>query len=1115
MSHPIGAPAGGPAARAGTDGAPAALAVESTAGLSVDHLSIERAARDGRLEIALFRPAAAPDHALRLKLFHPGVAIALSDVVPLLEHFGLRVIDEIPSVVHGIAAAAPPVFVHDIGVESATGAAIDLSGAGPRLAASVRAVWQGASESDRFNALVLEAGLAWRQVVVVRAYARFLRQAGLTFSQAYIEDALNRAPAIAAALVRLFEARFDPASDAPGEGERGARTLAMQAEIGRAIDGVAGADDDRILRRFLDAITCTVRTNHFQRTAAGEAKPWLALKLDSRRLAGLPRPRPMVEIFVYAPEVEGIHLRGGKVARGGIRWSERREDYRSEILGLMKAQMVKNVVIVPVGAKGGFVVKEPPASRGGRGAADDRAIACYRTFIAGLLDLTDSLDEGRVVPPQAVVRHDGDDPYLVVAADKGTARFSDIANALAQHYGYWLGDAFASGGSRGYDHKRMGITARGAWALVRQHFLELGRDIDRETITVVGVGDMSGDVFGNAMLRSPGIRLIAAFDHRHIFVDPDPDPAASFAERARLFAMPASSWQDYPPKALSAGGGVFARSAKAIRLAPEAARRFGLEATRLTPEALIQAILTAPVDLLWFGGIGTFVKAAAEPHSAAGDRANDGVRVDAEALRCRVIGEGANLALTQRARIAFARAGGRLNTDFIDNAAGVATSDREVNIKILLDAAVAAGELDGSERNRLLAAMADEVAALVLRDITQQGRAIARSAADGTAALDVAARLIRALEHARGLDRAQDALPDDATLACRLAAGEGLSRPEICVLFAEAKIWLNEAIVASALPDDPHLLGEVVRYFPAAIGVRFERLIAGHRLRRELIATAVTNSLINRLGGGFLVEIGERTGADAAAIARAYVIARDAYGLRGLWEAIEALDGRVPFAVQAALERAIQDFLGPVVSWLLRHATRPDAIDDAIGAQIAAYAPAIAALGAALDRVLPDGERTALAARAATLVADGVPDGLAQRIAELPALAAAGACARLAVETGSDVVAVAQRLFLIARTLGLADLRRAVAGIAAAGPWQRAALECCCEELDALEYAIARAVLAIPASDAAAAVAAWCAGKGTALAAMQALLAQLRDAGPPDLAMVVVASRRLRSLIAP
>ncbi len=665
------------------------------------------------------------------------------------------------------------------------------------------------------------------------------------------------------------------------------------------------ADQDRILRRFFNLVEATRRTNYFQPGDEGGLKPYLSFKLDSRAVDELPLPRPMFEIFVYSPRMEGIHLRGGKVARGGIRWSDRREDFRTEILGLMKAQMVKNAVIVPVGAKGGFVLKQAP-DPSNREAFLAEGIACYKTLIRGLLDITDNLSQGAVAPPADVVRCDGDDPYLVVAADKGTATFSDIANGLSQDYGFWLGDAFASGGSQGYDHKKMGITARGAWESVKRHFRELGIDTQTQDFTVIGIGDMAGDVFGNGMLLSSHIKLLAAFNHLHIFIDPDPDPAASFAERRRLFELPRSTWADYAAGAISKGGGVFERRAKSIALSPEIRARFGIETARATPTELIGVLLKSAVDLLWFGGIGTFVKGEHESNADAGDRANDAVRINGSELRCKVIGEGANLGITQFGRLDFARDGGRINTDFIDNSAGVDCSDHEVNIKILLDAVVADGDLTAKQRNGLLVKMTEEVGELVLRDNYLQTQAISLIAAEGVGSLDNQIRLMRTLERQGHLNRGVEFLPDDDALAERSAARQGLTRPEIAVLFSHCKIWLYEQLIASDLPDDRHLAEDVVRYFPTPIQNQLKARIADHRLRREIIATSITNSLINRVGGTFVTEIFEKTGMPVVDITRAYIVARDVFSVRSIWEQIEALDNVVPASVQITLHRDVQ-----------------------------------------------------------------------------------------------------------------------------------------------------------------------------------------------------------------
>ena len=661
--------------------------------------------------------------------------------------------------------------------------------------------------------------------------------------------------------------------------------------IDHALDKVASLDEDRILRSYLMLILKTLRTNYFQRLPSGDPKPYLAVKLASSELDLLPAPRPLFEIYVYSPRMEGVHMRAGKVARGGIRWSDRKEDFRTEILGLMKAQTVKNAVIVPVGAKGGFVIKQAPSGRDQFGA---EAIECYKILIRGLLDLTDNIvadgEEGHLlVPPPGVTRHDGDDPYLVVAADKGTATFSDYANAIAEQYGFWLGDAFASGGSAGYDHKAMGITARGAWKLVKRHFRELGRNIETSDVTVVGVGDMSGDVFGNGMLMSRHLRLIGAFDHRHIFIDPDPDPARSFAERERLFHLPRSSWADYDASLISEGGGVFERSAKSVAISPQMKRVFGIEVDHLTPAELIRKLLGAAVDLLWFGGIGTFVKASDESHAEVGDRSNDALRIDSTEIRAKVVGEGANLGVTQRGRIAYALAGGRIDTDAIDNSAGVDTSDHEVNLKILIDRAIAARKLPASERDALLHGMTADVAALVLHDNYLQGQALSVAEARGVAALDRQIRLIRDLEKSGRLDRALEFLPDDETLAARAAQLQGLTRPELAVLLAYSKMTLDDELLASDLPDAPQLVEDLYAYFPPSLRERLGPQIPTHPLRREITATVVTNDLVNRVGITFVSDLRARTGRSAADITRAYLIVRDTFELQRLWAEIEAV----------------------------------------------------------------------------------------------------------------------------------------------------------------------------------------------------------------------------------
>jgi len=1065
--------------------------------------AIETAMADGGLGIVLYRPFAATGMQFRCKIYQADQPIILSHALPLLEHLGLRVVDEVP---HGVRVRAAPqrtVMIHDFGLETRSGVSIEIGAIAERFREAFLAVWDGREESDGLNALVLSAGLSVGEVRVLRAYSRYLRQVGIPFTQAYLERVATKHPAIAGAIVGLFLALFDPdIGDGPD-----IRAAAARAEIAAALDAVPSAEDDRILRRFLNLVQATLRTNYFQIGADGRPKPYLSIKLDSRRIDDLPLPRPMVEIFVYSPRVEGIHLRGGMVARGGLRWSDRREDFRTEVLGLMKAQMVKNAVIVPVGAKGGFVVKRPPKPSD-REASQAEGIACYRTLIRGLLDITDNRVGGGIVPPPRVVRRDGDDPYLVVAADKGTATFSDIANDISKEYGFWLGDAFASGGSQGYDHKAMGITARGAWESVKRHFREMGRDIQQESFTVVGVGDMSGDVFGNGMLLSAHIRLLAAFDHRHVFVDPDPDPAVSLEERRRLFALPRSSWNDYDAAKLSPGGAIFDRGAKAVLLSPQIRTRFGIGADRMTPAELISLLLRAEVDLLWFGGIGTFVKSADESHAAVGDRANDAVRVNAHDLRCRVIGEGANLGITQLGRIEYARAGGRINTDFIDNSAGVDCSDHEVNIKILLDAVVDAGDLTTKQRNDLLVRMTDEVGELVLRDNFLQTQALSLIEAEGFAGLDACARQTRLLERQGRLDRTVEFLPDEEALAERAAARQGFSRPELAVLFSCCKIGVNEDILASDLPDDPYLADDVIRYFPTPLRSRFGSEIARHRLKRELIATSITNSLVNRMGGVFVADIAEKTGMRTADTARAYIIARDVFGVRELWDAIEALDGGIPVRTQIELQRQVQRLIERGTLWFLRNGGSPPAISGCVEA----FAAPVRALAEHLPDALPDTVRGLVLERAEAWQAESVPAALARRLASLLVLPSACDIVRIARSQQIEATDVGRVYFAVGEQLGFGWLRAQAERLSAPGYWQRLAVSAVIEELYTHQRDVTLRVLSTESVAGDSVFDVWSRSRRAAIDRSRTLLTELQAAKEIDLSMLTVASRQLRAL---
>jgi glutamate dehydrogenase len=1051
------------------------------------------------LGMSLYRPLEARGGSLRCKLFRTDAPVALSDVLPMFENMGLEVADERP---HEIRPRdGSPTWIYDFGLTYE--GELETDEVRDAFQDAFARVWRGEVESDGFNALVLRAGLTWREITILRAIARYLRQAGTTFSNHYLEQALIAHPDVARSLVELFVARFDPGRDRDDEAAE-----AAAAEIEAAIDAVESLDEDRILRYFLAVVRATLRTNYFQPDAEGRPKSYLSLKLDPAHIPLVPLPRPRFEIFVYSPRTEGVHLRGGKVARGGLRWSDRREDFRTEILGLVKAQMVKNAVIVPVGAKGGFVVKRPPA---GREALRDEVVACYRTFISALLDLTDTIADGKVVPPRDVVRYDEDDPYLVVAADKGTATFSDLANGIAAEYGFWLGDAFASGGSVGYDHKKMGITARGAWESVKRHFRELGTDIQTTDFTVVGIGDMSGDVFGNGMLLSEHIKLVGAFDHRHVFVDPDPDPAASFAERQRLFELPRSSWDDYDKSLISEGGGVWPRTAKSIPLSLQMKRALDVEADSLTPNELIAALLRAPVDLLWNGGIGTYVKARSETHADAGDKTNDAVRVDASELRCKVVGEGGNLGLTQRGRVEFALGGGRSNTDAIDNAGGVNCSDHEVNIKILLDSIVTDGDMTEKQRNELLVEMTDEVARLVLRDNYTQTQALSLALAQAPGMLDVHDRLIRSLEQAGKLDRALEALPDADAIADRATARLGLTQPELAVVLAYSKITLYAALLESDLPEDPYLARELAAYFPSPLPERFASQMERHHLRREIIATHVTNSLVDRAGTTFAFRIGEDTGAPPSDIARAYAIAREVFEMPRFWEDVEALDNVVAAETQLGMLLEARRLVERGTRWLLRNRRRP--LD--IAAEVSRFTPGARALSDALPEILVEAERASWDEHVSSLVAAGVPEPLAARVASLAALFSALDVVEVASDTGRPLDDVAALHFLLGGRLHLHWLRDQIAELPRSNRWEAMARAALRDDLFGLHAELTADVMREgPAEGTVSArLDAWMAANTQPVARCLEILGDIRTAGTYDLTTLPVALREVRNLI--
>jgi glutamate dehydrogenase len=1039
---------------------------------------------------------------LHLRIARNGEAIAISSLLPLLENFGLRVIAERPYAVRGLPRG--PAVVQDFELEYG-GGMLDVERVGLRFEEALLAVWRGELENDGFNRLLFAAELTGREIVVLRACCRYLLQAGVPFSRASMERALLAAPRIAALLLRLFRESFDP--DMPARG-RAARRRRVLAHIDARLERVGSADDDRILRGCVAVLGATLRTNYYCSSADGRPPSTLALKLDARRVADLPQPRPQFEIYVYSPEVEGVHLRMGPVARGGLRWSDRRDDFRTEVLGLMKAQNVKNTLIVPAGAKGGFIARrQQPAME--RDEQQRLGVAAYRGFIGALLDVTDNITRGRQVPPARVVRLDGDDPYLVVAADKGTASFSDIANGIAIERGFWLGDAFASGGSAGYDHKALAITARGAWECVKRHFRELGVDADRHAITVAGIGDMSGDVFGNGMLCSTQLRLVAAFNHQHIFLDPAPDAARSHAERLRLFRLPRSGWNDYDQRLISRGGGVWPRSAKRIELAREAQQLLGVTQAMITPAELVRAILRMPVDLLWNGGIGTYVKARGESQADAGDHGNDAVRVNGRELRARVVGEGGNLGFTQRGRVEYAAAGGRINTDFVDNSAGVNTSDFEVNIKILLDGQVRVGRLRPAARNRLLASMADEVCTLVLRNNYLQSQAISMLEAGGREAVPLHQQTIRALERSGGLDRALEGLPDDASLAERAIRGPGLTRPELAVILAYSKIWLKATLLASDVPEDPYFAREVQRYFPAALRRRCAAAIRHHRLRREIVVTATVNSLVHRVGPGFVLRAQEVTGARPAAIARAYTIARELFDARLLWTRIEELDHRVPAALQYRMMARVGALLAHASEALL-HARGADLPVESLVRTYRRDVGRLAEHAGALVRGL---ERAGYEAALSEYAAARVPQGLARRLAACEALEAACELADLARARRLRIDSVAAAHFEAGAALWLDGLRAGIEALEVQGPWQSLAQSGLRRGLRAVRLQITAAVLARAGREAAARwVADWLAARGAEGQRWERTAAELRHAGRADFATLSAALDAVRKL---
>ncbi|MEB3061717.1 NAD-glutamate dehydrogenase [[Mycobacterium] zoologicum] len=1055
----------------------------------------------------------------QLAWFLGGHGASLSQLLPMLQCMGVAVLDERPFTVtraDGLlvwiykfrVSAHPSIDIPETGAER--------DAAEQRFADGVTAIWEGRVEVDRFNELVLRAGLTWQQVVVLRGYAKYLRQARFPYSESHIASVLNEHPGTARALVELFEALFVPSRPAGGRDAQ-----AAAAAVSAGIDAVVSLDTDRVLRAFASLIQATIRTNYFiTRPDSARAQNILAFKLEARLIDELPLPRPKFEIFVYSPRVEGVHLRFGFVSRGGLRWSDRREDFRTEILGLVKAQDVKNAVIVPVGAKGGFVVKNPPLPTGDaaldRDATRTEGVACYRLFISGLLEITDNVDHatGAISTPAQVVRRDGDDAYLVVAADKGTASFSDIANDVAKSYGFWLGDAFASGGSVGYDHKEMGITAKGAWEAVKRHFREMGVNTQTEEFTVVGVGDMSGDVFGNGMLRSRHIRLLAAFDHRHIFLDPDPDPAHSFAERQRMFDLPRSSWDDYDKSLISEGGGIYPRDLKSVPVSPQVVAVLGLDegTTELTPPALIRAILRAPVDLLFNGGIGTYVKAETESDADVGDRANDQVRVNGNQVRAKVIGEGGNLGVTPLGRVEFDLAGGRINTDAMDNSAGVDCSDHEVNIKILIDSLVTFGKVDPADRAQLLASMTDEVSALVLEDNAAQNDLMGTSRANAASLLPVHVEQIRHLVADRGLNRELEALPSEKEIIRRADAGLGLASPELATLMAHVKLTLKAEVLATDLPDQEVFAARLAQYFPSALQQRFADEIRSHQLRREIVATMLINDVVDTAGITYAYRITVDAGVDLIDAVRAYVATDAIFGVGELWRRIRAAgecDG-LPAAVTDRMTLDLRRLIDRAGRWLLNYRPQP----LAVGAEINRFAEQVRLLTPRMAEWLRGADADIVAKHVGEFRAQGVPEDLAADVAVGLYRYSLLDIIDIADIAERDAAEVADTYFALMDRLGTDGLLTAVAELPRADRWHALARLAIRDDIYNSVRTLCRDVLAVgePDEDGVQKIAEWESTNGSRVERARRTLTQIYDSEQRDLATLSVAARQIRSM---
>lgn len=1068
----------------------------------VDIEKLELLSDENKLEMLFYRPQEeANSNIVRLSLFHKDEPIHLSDVMPMLENFGLRVVGETPYSVKTSDGRINWIMDFSMLIDSKGMADFDKISA--RFRAALTNVWGNRLENDGFNRLVLMGGLTGREASILRAYAKYMRQIGVTFSQSYIESTFANYPNIAAQIVNLFAKKFSVKSPAS------AKTLEkLSTQIYLELENVANLDDDRIIRLYVDMIVATLRTNYFQKDDAGQFKSYVSFKIQPSLIPDVPLPLPAFEIFVYSPRVEGVHLRYGKVARGGLRWSDRREDFRTEVLGLVKAQQVKNTVIVPVGSKGGFVCKQLPTERE---AFIKEGQECYKIFIRGLLDITDNIERGEIVPARDVVRHDEDDAYLVVAADKGTATFSDIANGIANEYNFWLGDAFASGGSVGYDHKKMGITAKGAWESVKRHFREMDIDCQTTDFTVVAIGDMAGDVFGNGMLLSKHIRLQVAFNHMHIFVDPNPDAATSYPERERLFNMPRSSWEDYNKELISAGGGVFSRAAKSITLSPEMKKMLGTKKASMTPNELMKASLMMEFDLLWNGGIGTYIKHSKETDADVGDRANDALRINGRDLGAKIIGEGGNLGATQLGRVEFAAKGGRVNTDFIDNVGGVACSDNEVNIKILLNGLVAEGDLTRKQRDELLYSMTDEVSELVLKDCYRQTHTISITQSKGTSTLKEKIRFIHALEKEGKLNRAIEFIPSDEELAERAAAGKDLTRPELSVLVSYAKMVLKESLVSDEITENPYYRQLLVKSFPRPLREKFNDAMNNHPLRKEIIATKLANSIVNDMGLNFMVRMHEETGANEAEIAMCYSIASEIFEMRETWSSISALDNKIPAAVQTEMLYQLRRTVRRATRWFLRHRNKSQTIEQGIEF----FAPTFKDLSDNLNTYMIEKENDRIVIEANKLIDAGVPTDIANRIVSLSSLFSVMDLAEVANSSGKSISMVSNTYFKLGARMGLHWFLEQITKQPVANHWQALARSSYREELDWQQRTLSEVVLNSfegDESDVDSQIDEWMDSQDLLLQRWKQMLAEFKTSQSHDFAKFSVALRELMLL---